>query len=315
MARITKERYNDSKSLQHAKGLYGAPDAWQSARDASIVYRNYYSEIMNLALSRFKWLNLPETCDARYLEWVLMTQGCATIAHPEKAPGNFLSLMMIWQSAPNIYDNPSRWQAMGQNGSKYSCDNNTGVVIFDNMARFPMISKFEFWASELTDIFVTRRLNRLHQKIPYVIEGQPNNELELINLFKQIDDGEPAIITYRDMTNEVNKIDTDVPYIGDALDLSEQNAWNRIYRALGIASNTLKMERQIEDEVVNQNAPNDLHRLNPLSCRRAACDTFNARFEQYLDAPIECVWNHDIISENYEFVNTIEDVVEYATSN
>lgn len=309
MARITKERYNDSKSLQHANGLYGKPDAWQTARDSRIVFQNYYSEIMNLALSRFKWINLPKTCDERYLEWVLMTQGAATIAFPERAPGEFLSLMMVWQSAPNIYDNPAKWRAMGQNGSRFNCDNSNGVVIFDNIARYPMISKFEFWASELTDIFVTRRINRLHQKVPFALIGEPNSELELVNLFKQIDDGEPAIIAYKNLVKQVEKIDTEVPYIGTELDLAEQNSWNRIYRELGIASNTMKMERQIEDEVINNNQPNDLHRLNPLQCRRAACAIMNDRFEEYLDAPLDVVWNKDITTENYNYIATIEDVM------
>lgn len=61
---------------------HGKNDAryWQSAaynQELALIYEDW---LMGLALSRFRWEGLPDTCDARYLEWTLMTNGVATIA-------------------------------------------------------------------------------------------------------------------------------------------------------------------------------------------------------------------------------------------
>lgn len=48
-----------------------------------------YSQMLNIALSRFKWLNLPKTCNAWFLEYNLLYYGYATIAYPHSKPGVF----------------------------------------------------------------------------------------------------------------------------------------------------------------------------------------------------------------------------------
>ena len=61
----------------------------------------FQNDLIELALSRFRWLNLPETCNERFLEWTLLTEGAATLAYPN-AGATLLSLRAVQQGAPNM---------------------------------------------------------------------------------------------------------------------------------------------------------------------------------------------------------------------
>lgn len=83
-------------------------------QELALIYEDW---IMGLALSRFRWEGLPETCNERYLEWTLLTEGVATIA---KNAGVWYSLQAIQQGQPNKYDLPQRWRAMAMPESPIS---------------------------------------------------------------------------------------------------------------------------------------------------------------------------------------------------
>lgn len=101
-------------------------------------------------------------------------------------------------------------------------------------------------------------------------------------------------------------LNTNVEYIGMELQNDIQNTWNAYYQALGIKNLPMKMERQTADEINDYGEPTDLRALSELEERRAACDVLNTRFEKYLDAPIEVVWNQDNISKNYDYLTNIQ---------
>ena len=62
---------------------YDIDNYWQSAGYNSELFIIYRQQIMKLAMNRYKWINLPITCNERYLEYTLLTQGIATIAFPK----------------------------------------------------------------------------------------------------------------------------------------------------------------------------------------------------------------------------------------
>ena len=67
-----------SNPLMRGNDIY-----WASAAYNQRLFIMFRQQIIDLALTRFRWVNLPPTCDSRYLEWTLLFQGCATIAHPK----------------------------------------------------------------------------------------------------------------------------------------------------------------------------------------------------------------------------------------
>ena len=307
--------YNELFDMQKcAKGKNGLPNYWESSDYNTRLFMMFRAEILGMAMSRFKWLNLPKTCDERYLELTLILQGQASIAYPKSKPGVFFSTQLAQVSRPNIYDNPTAWRAIGNNGFRFDADWNTGVVVWDNRMRYPLLQKINIWARELTDIVRTKQLNRQHQKIPFIFKVPQEMKGQAENIYKQVSGGSPAIIGTSGMEQfEPDVWMTGVPYIGEELNSEMENVWNEVYQCLGIANQTFKTERMIEDEVKSQREPSQMARLDSLLCRREAAKKLNDRFGEYLKEPIRVVWNYDNASDNYNFKHDLKQVLEVET--
>lgn len=295
----------------------GSEMYWQSASYNSSLFMMFRQQIMTLALSRFHWVNLPATCNERYLEFTLLTQGAATISFPKSQRGVFYSTQVAQQGMPNVYDNPSAWKSIGNNGWTFEAGPASGVFVWDSMLRMPILPWIDLWARELADIMRTSQINRMHTKTPYLLTGPQEKRFDLLQLFKHISGGEPAVIGTDGLkTVDVEAISTGVPYLGEELNTALQNAWNQIYAMLGIPVPNFKQERQIEDEVLDHERPASLMALGCLEARRAACDTLNDRFEEYLtDGPIDCVMRSDVKSQNYETLHTLSKIENIEEGN
>lgn len=275
---------------------------WQTAGYNTQLFETFRTQIINLALSRFKWINLPPTCDERFLEFTLLVNGIATIAKP-KGMDSFFSTQASTLGYFNVYDNPTSWQSFGNNGWRFSVNADNGVLIWDNLARQPILPILDVYARELVDVIRTKQLNRQHQKIPFLIHGPESKELDMLNLYKQVDGGEPAILTddgISAVTYEALK--TDVEFIGDKLQEEFENVWKMIYTALGIRSMDVKGERQSIQEVQAITEPTEMNALSPIQARRMACQRLNERFEPFISKPINVVWRQDFISDNFNFI-------------
>lgn len=302
--------FNELLSMKNCASDYrkGAPVYWQTADYNTRLFMMFRSEILAMAMSRFKWLNLPKTCDERYLELTLILQGQASIAFPRKQKGVFYSTQLAQTGRPNIYDNPIKWRAIGNNGFRFNADWSTGVCVWDNRLRYPLLEKINIWARELTDIVRTEQINRMHQKMPYVFKVPQEMKQQAVNLYKQVAGGEPAIIGYEGLeTLQPEVWNTGVEFLGEELGAAFENKWMRIYQALGIPYHTFKAERMIEDEVRNQSEPTMFIRLDSLTCRNEAAKILNRRFPEYLGGKeIQVVWNYDHKSENYDSLHDLD---------
>lgn len=262
---------------------------------------NYYRNIMlQMATNRYRWVNLPKTCNERYLNYILATEGVATIAFPQKMRGTFFSTKAVLTSQPNVYDEYTSWDSFGNNGWRFKCSAKNGVLLFDNTTRFPIMESIDLYATELVHIRMTKNMNRFHQQIPYILTGPQEKVYDMQQIIKQVSGGELAILGTDGLSAiSVNSLQTGVPYIGEQLAADEQTVWNRIYTMLGIENSPFKSERQTEDEVRAQKSPSQIVRMATLSSLRSACDKLNDRFGNYLDGEIKVVWNQDNQSENW----------------
>lgn len=289
---------------------------WQTSDYNTRLFMMFRAQIIGMALNRFKWINLPKTCDVRFLEMTLILQGQASIAFPRKQRGVFYSTQLAQVGRPNLYDNPTAWRAIGNNGFNFSANWSNGVVVWDNRMRYPLLEKINIWSRELVDIIRTKQLNRQHQKIPFVFKVPSELQDQAANVYKQVCGGEPAIIA----TEAINAVQPDiwqtgVEYIGEELNAEEENIWNEVYQCLGIANQTFKSERMIEDEVKSQKEPSNFVRLDSLNCRREAAKRLNDRFGDYLDGEIRVVWDYDNASDNYDYWHNVEKQMEGSGNN
>ena len=284
---------------------------WQTQDYTNQVFANYRDSIIALAMSRFKWLNLPRGCDARYLEWLLIYEGIASIAYPEGHPGAFATLKAVQIGQPNLYGMPRQWTAIGETGrTRYNCDWSRGVLVLENRTFYPLLSKINVWARELADIHIAKLINRAHMRMPMAISAPQEKAFDVQNFYKQIMSGDPFVLTYDNFADTV-KSEMTFPnkrneFIGDLLDTELSNAWNEIYRELGIKNLPYKAERLIEDEVDVTAQPAELAALSPLDMRREACRKLNERFAELLKAPVSVVWNSDVSTNNFNELATLD---------
>lgn len=277
------------KGAQRYSGTF-----WETARLNQVTYRSFLNRIVSIALARFDWHGLPPTCDARYLEWTLLFQGQACICFPESQPGMFYSTQAVTSTVPNVYDNPKAWRSVGNNGWNFAADWNSGAWVWDNMARVPVYPELDMWAHELADIVACMRMNRQHVKVPFILTGPQERQLDMTNIYKQVAGGEPAIIATDSMSDiTVDALQTGVEFLGEDLNTALNNTWQQVYTALGVTALPMKMERQIEDEVMAWKEPSELSALGALRCRRAACDYLVERFPESFPEGLSVTWSHD----------------------
>lgn len=296
-----------SKASRLGYGSY-----WQSSRINRALYACFVTQAENVALSRFKWLGLPPTCDERWLERCLLFEGQATIAFPANTPGTFFSTKCAQSGPLNVYDNPTQWRSVGNDGWSFEVNNANGVMVYDNLNRTPVMNQIDVMCRELVDCFRTKQINRMQQRSPYLIKGPRNKKFDLTQVIKQLFGGEPAVVGYQNMMDDISieAINTQVPYLGKELQEDYENIWNQIYLLLGIRNLPYKSERRIESEVRTQNEPSDFNRLTALMARRQACDQLNRRFKEYLKEPVRVVWNADNESENHDLATNVAKAAE-----
>lgn len=294
---------------KHYEKMPASDAFFQSAAINQATFNLYRQWITSLAMNRFKWENLPASCDERYLEWVLFYNGMATIAFPKGHPELVYTTQMSYAGAPNIYDNPMKWQSIGNNGWNFNVTKQNGVVVFDNRQRLPMAGHVDLYARRLTVYDRTLDINMLQQRTPYIITGPQEKKADIANVMKQIAGGEPAIAGYSQLTEniKVEAISTGVPCLAAEIDAAKRSLWDDIYRFLGIPSVENKTERMITNEVESQNASSTLTALDPLNTRREAADAWN-RLTYHTAAradakPVEVVWNTDYLTDNFEITH------------
>lgn len=294
-----------NRDLGYQNGMY-----WQSDAYNRRLVSKFKRQIIQLALTRFKWIGLPETCDTRFLEQTLLLDGVATIASPTegKFKGYWFSTKAVPYGQPNVYDTPVRWMSYGNNGWRFPVNHKNGILLYDNMMRASILDDIEIYALELADAWRTRQMNRFHQKIPFIITGDQTKQKDMLNLYKQVAGGEPAILANDSARTDIkfDALMTSVPYIGQALSAEEMNIWNQIHTFLGIESLHVKNERMVEAEVDLNTQPSDLMALNPLQTRRQDLE----KLSEWIGNEVSVVWNQDLVSDNFNFYNNLEAQAE-----
>lgn len=301
-----------SRKMQKRNPLMIGDDIyWASAAYNQRMYQMFREQIINLALSRFKWVGLPKTCDARYLEYTLLFQGVATIAHTKKQPSTYYSTMVAYDSPLNVYDNPTHWLSIGNNGWRFNANTHSGALVWDNMLRIPITNWIDIYSRELVDVWRTKQINRLHQKVPFFIQGDQTKKLDMINIYKQIAGGEPAIIATNGLENmKIDVLKIDAPYLGDELQTEWQNIWNCVYTMLGIDNVPFKAERQVAEEIKSMTMPSSLMALNPLESRRQAIKKLK-HIDPSAFVDTQVVWNEDDDTANYRYDNNVMAQLEH----
>ena len=288
---------------------------WQSSNFNQRTYYAYLDELLSLAVNRFRWVGLPDTCDQRFLETQLTMKGMATICHAKNAPDIWQSLICSPQSPFDAYGNPTKWRASGYNQTDYEVDLSNGEIIYNSYTRCNVWNALEIFARKMAHYSRTEDINLTHQHKPWLLVAPQEKKIELVNIYKQIEGGEPAIMgdsNLYDLVDKFKAIDTGVPLIVEDLARAKQNVFNDALLYLGIPHLAFeKGERMIEDEARANSAPTEIMLMNCLKARRDACDKLNMRFGLNINVYL----NEDWESYNFNYLNNIEATAQDGVSN
>lgn len=270
------------------------------------AYIKYLTWIIKLAISRFRWEGLPDSCDVATLERTLLTNGVATICHVDGMPV-WVSLPCAIQGKLSIYGYPESWRAIGMNGDSFSSGWENGALIYNSKARMGVWNAITLNARKLAHYDRTEDINLSVQKTPWVMTAPDAKKQDLINAFHNVAMGEVAILGQDDLMENMNidAINLDIPFKGAELGAAKRVLWAEILTFLGIPSLPYeKGERMIEEEAKGGESAANIMLLDALDARREACDYLNDTFG--LD--VHVYYNKDTESGNRNLLASFEEM-------
>lgn len=266
------------------------------------TYIDYLDRLKLLAISLFKWKGLDDIAGfgaSRFLEMSLYENGRACFLKDEKL--GYLALKVNPSDKLNVYNLPEKVMAWSIGYNKTVPFDNV-VYIMNNELELPTSRTLSLFAYRLYETERTIDTNLIAQKTPVLIEGDTKTILTLKNVYMQYSGNTPFIFGNKqfDISNKLNVLKTDAPYLVDKLELHKHEIWNEALTYLGIDNaNTDKKERLITDEVESNNDLISYYLNCFYKTRKQACDLINERY----DLNIEIELNKEItnllnVSEN-----------------
>lgn len=301
-----------SRRNRAKKGLgFFEANYWQSDAYNRRVFAKNLDMLAAIMLNRFRWVNLPDSCDGRFLEWCLLRYGIATICHQKDMPDAWQTLQASPEGFYNAYAIPTEWRAIGYDGkTQYSANENTGAICFYSQSRANPWNAIELFARKLTHYERTEDSNLFNQIHPVIFIAEQEKKLELENIVNQVAGYETAIVGNKgigSIIDDIKVLDMKTPIITEELARGWQNTFNEFLLYAGVPHLAFeKGERMIEDEARANSAPTNIALLNCLDARRDFAKKLNDRFSM----DIQVVFNDDFESYNYNYANNLESLAQ-----
>lgn len=277
----------------------------QSLLKNSVAYNEYVDRLTELAISMFKWENLPDSISERYMELSLFLCG-KVVYFNDEVLGN-LALRCAVNGGFDVYGIPVKRRAYAVNGYQRDLDESNSVLIYNNLIHTNSVVMVRMFAERLYNLDRIIEVNANAQKTPVLILANEQQRLTMLNLYQKYDGNEPFIFGDKNLDwNALKAIKTDAPYIADKLYQLKNQTWNEALTYLGISNiNTQKKERLITDEAIRSQGGTIASRYSRLESRRIAAEKINKMF----GTNIEVSYREDFrqTDDEYMIENQTED--------
>jgi len=274
------------------------------------TYADYFDRLKLLAISLFTWEGLDEIAGygaSRFMELNLFEYGKSCFYKDETK--GYMVLRANPDDKFNIYMLPNKILAWSLGYSK-KVDFDDLVYVMNNDLCLPTSQTIELMSYRLFETERTIDVNLIAQKTPILIEGDTKTILTLKNVYMQYSGNTPFIFGNKqfDISNKLNVLKTDAPYLIDKLELHKHEIWNEALTYLGINNaNTDKKERLITNEVDSNNDLINYYLNCFYKTRKEACDMINKKY----GLKIKIELNKEVlklISENKSDIINIEKI-------
>ena len=259
-----------------------------------------------LALNRYRWENLPNGIESRYIEEMLYDNGeCAMFDHPD------LGLCILRSSSRenlNIYGEPTKLSLTGFNEHRTVMMDEC-VRIMNNDLALPTMPNIVYYARRMAEIDDIIMQNLRQQRVPYLFATDENNSFSMKALYDRIYQGEPAIFIDKEMLKgepeNIMVIPTVAPYLVDKLQIQKQEMERELLTFLGINNTLEKKERLLQDETNSNNQFIKMSSDIGFKQRQLACQQMNEMFGL----------NVSVVETQDEFQKEVMDDGELYTGN
>ena len=195
------------------------------------VYTNYYYRLMLIAKSLFKWENLPNGINEKWIERFLYSEGgCIFFKDPTLG---YMITKFAKSGKLNWYDEPTKVRAYATDYISTEHENNVDcIIIRNNDDMIPTFPTIQLYAHDLTNIKRTIDTNIISMKMPNIILCSDKQKLSLKQVIKQKNDNEPVIYGDKNLDlNEIKVLNTLTPIVFDKLQIHKNNVTNAINKA------------------------------------------------------------------------------------
>lgn len=256
---------------------------WESARINNATYQFFFMKLMSVALTCFKWKNLPNSVDERFLELTLANRGSCLFFKDEEL--GFLALPANLSGQLNVYNIPKMRQAFASTGYNKMCDDTDSVIIFNNYLHYSTLSIVEHYAVRLFEMQRTIDVNVKAQKTPKIFKSNEQQRLTLQNIFMKYEGNEDAIFIDKEFDmNALQVFDTSAPYVADKIRMLMSQTFSNFLNDLGVENiTTEKKERINESEAESAKGYIEIGRNIFLDARKQACNEINRMFSLNID--------------------------------
>lgn len=274
------------------------------------TYHYYYTRMRNIAMSLYRWHNLPDSCNARFLEKQLYYRGIAAFV-PDPDLG-WLSLPVIPNDTINLYEESLSYEAFSVNYSR-QFDRDAIILIRNNLTSTPTDFVVRQFAWRLYNIERAIDTNISAQKTPVLIVCEDKQRLTMKQLYMQYDGNMPVIYGDKSLNPEALRVlRTDAPFIADKLSAQRSAVWAEFLTFIGIANVGFeKNERLTADEVNANNEFVEMSASVGFITRQQAAKELSKKISQNVYVSDQTT---DIQTELLEIQAAIENGIEQTES-
>lgn len=277
------------------------------AQQENMLVENIYMvQLMTYALSRYKWLNLPDSFDERFMEICLNYKG-SFVAYKDKYDKLVVSDYTT-NGKLNRYYYPTSIYAYNVAGKNVKLDSNEYVLCFNNYLMFPTVTPMRRFSRIIGDISRTLEVIINAEKVPFVFYGKRKIMLTFKKLFNRVKRNEPAIFLDSNIVDpdSIKTLDLKHQFNGVSIFELKRSYLNEALTFIGVDNSSIsKRERVNSVESELSNGINEVSREAGLRSRKEFCKKFNEMFGTNIDCIYYSDYNKDKVIEDDEPANDI----------
>lgn len=280
----------------------------------NFTFIDFFDRLKRVATSIFKWKNLPETMNERWLELCLFYKGMAGILKHDNY--GIINTEASWSGNIDIYGLPTlvycystsffSEQRVRYDGkvsieelSKiYGIQNNNlkeAILVMNNIDMQPTFIAMELFAYRLYKVQRTIDINLDLIKKPFIIGCNEQDKLSMQKFMMDVENNQNMIFATADFdpSNSIKIFDLNVNIHVEELENEKRAILSEALTTLGVNSILVdKAERLISDEGKKDNEFINYNLQYYWKQRKEACEQFNKLFKP--EKEIEVVLNSDI---------------------